>query len=300
MSKQQLEAILLASSAAPPPSVPDPVAWRDWFESINAQTPQAPGLDVENIGSGSWSAERLTGSKQYDGRLIIYYHGGGFLFGSSQSHRTITSHLAVLAEAEVLSVDYRLSPENPAPAAHNDCFAVYQWALEQGYDPALISLVGDSAGGNLALSTALRARDTGLPLPGCIAMMSPALDLAGDGLSQEIEQDPPLLTRELMAFFNAAYVQDGDLRSAKVTPFYSNLAGLSPVLLHVGDWELLHDDSVAIAKRLQQAGVETELKVWPGMVHCWQLFAPMLEEGMRSLQEIAAFIKTHTVKHISP
>ncbi len=297
MSAQQLEAILQASAAAPPPGVPDPVAWRDWFESINAQTPQAPGLDVETINSeGVWSAERLSGGDCQEGRLIIYYHGGGFVFGSSQSHRTITSHLAVLAKSEVLSVDYRLAPESPAPTAHNDCFAVYRWVLEQGYDPALITLAGDSAGGNLALSTAIRARDANLPLPGSIVMMSPALDLAGDGESYTTESEPPLLTRQLMAFFNAAYVQDGDLRSASVTPFYSDLKGLPPTLIHVGDWELLTDDSVTIASRLQDAGVEAEVKVWPGMVHCWQLFAPMLEEGMQSLQEIADFISTQTAK----
>jgi epsilon-lactone hydrolase len=292
MSAQQLEAILQASAAAPPPSVPDPVAWRDWFESINAQTPQAPGLDVETINSeGLWTAERLTGGNCQEGRLIIYYHGGGFVFGSSQSHRTITSHLAVLAESEVLSVDYRLAPESPAPTAHDDCFAVYRWVLEQGYDPALITLAGDSAGGNLALSTAVRARDANLPLPGCVVMMSPALDLAGDGISHTIEPEPPLLTRQLIGFFNAAYVQDGDIRSTSVTPLFSDLHSLPPVLVHVGDWELLRDDSITITERLRQAGVEAEIKVWPGMVHCWQLFAPMLEEGMQSLQEIADFIR---------
>ncbi len=292
MSAQQLEAILQASAAAPPPGVPDPVAWRDWFESINAQTPQAPGLDVETINSeGVWSAERLSGGDCQEGRLIIYYHGGGFVFGSSQSHRTITSHLAVLAKSEVLSVDYRLAPESPAPTAHNDCFAVYRWVLEQGYDPALITLAGDSAGGNLALSTAIRARDANLPLPGSIVMMSPALDLAGEGASHKTEPEPPLLTRQLMGFFNAAYVLDGDLSSTSVTPFSSNLHGLPPVLVHVGDWELLRDDSITITERLRQAGVEAELKVWPGMVHCWQLFAPMLEEGMQSLHEVADFIR---------
>jgi epsilon-lactone hydrolase len=291
MSTQQLEAILLASSAAPPPSVPDPVAWRDWFEAINAQTPQASGLNVETVDAGVWSAEKISLSNSEAGRLIIYYHGGGFLFGSSQSHRTITSHLAQASNSEVLSVDYRLAPENPAPAAHNDCFAAYRWALEQGYNPQQIALVGDSAGGNLALSTALRARDEGIPLPGCVAMMSPALDLVGEGASQNVINQPPLLNRQLTDFFIKSYVQDGNLRSASVTPFYSDMAGLPPTLIHVGDWELLTDDSVTIASRLKDAGVEAELKVWPGMVHCWQLFAPMLEEGMQSLQEIADFIR---------
>ena len=296
MSKQQLDAILQASAAAPPPASPDPVSWRDWFESINAQTPQAPGLNAETINPGPWSAERLSADNSEAGRLILYFHGGGFLFGSSQSHRTITSHLAVASGSEVLSVDYRLAPENPAPAAHDDCFAAYRWALEQGYQAGQIALVGDSAGGNLALSTALRARDEGLPLPGCIVMMSPALDLAGEGDSHQVVSQPPLLTREVMDLFNQMYVQHGDLRSASVTPLYSDLSGLPPSLIHVGDWELLRDDSITISKRLQDAGVKAELKVWPDMVHCWQLFAPMLSEGMQSLEKIAAFIRINTAR----
>ncbi len=294
MSKLQLEAILQVSAAAPPPETLNPVSWRDWFESINAQTPQAPGMSVETISYGTWSAERLTANNSESGRLIIYFHGGGFLFGSSQSHRTITSHLVLASGSEVLSVDYRLAPENPAPAAHDDCFSAYRWALEQGFQAGRIALVGDSAGGNIALSTALRARDEGLPIPGCVAMMSPALDFAADGESHHVQQQPPLLTREVMDVFNSVYVQDGDLRSPSVTPLYSDLSGLPPCLIHVGDWELLRDDSITISQRLQDAGVKTELKVWPGMVHCWQLFAPMLDEGMQSLEEIAVFIRSHT------
>jgi acetyl esterase/lipase len=212
MSMQQLEAILQASSAAPPPASPNPVAWRGWWEAINEATPQAPGAEAEAIDPGnSWSAERITVPNSDPERLIIYYHGGGFLFGSPRSHRVITTHLAQEAQATVLSVDYRLAPEHPAPAAHDDCFDAYRWALDQGYQATSIALAGDSAGGNLSLCTAIRARDVGLPLPACIAMMSAALDFASEGASHQVAEPPPLINRELVGLFNRLYMPDGNV-----------------------------------------------------------------------------------------
>jgi len=294
MSKAQLDAILQVAAEAPAPENPTPDGIRAWFEAINAETPAAPGAEFESLNPGPWRGEwvRLPGSDRK--RVIVYYHGGGFLFGSSRSHRTVTTHLAQLSGVQILSVDYRLAPEHPAPTAHDDCFAAYQWVLQQGYAPSTIALAGDSAGGNLSLSTAVRAREEGLPLPGCVVMLSPALDLAGDGESHKVEEDPPLVNRELADLFNRCYVGEGDLRSSKVTPLYSDLSGLPPVLIHVGGWELLRDDSLTVAKRLQEAGNRVELKVWPDMVHCWQLYGPMLDEAMRSIEEVAGFVKTHT------
>ena len=294
MSKAQLDTILQLAAEAPPPESPSPDVMRAWFEAINEQTPLAPGAVFDPLNHSPWSGEWVRPPRNDTRRLIIYYHGGGFLFGSSRSHRVITSHLAMASGSSVLSVDYRLAPEYPAPTAHDDCFDVYRWALAQGFEASAIALAGDSAGGNLSLSTALRARDEGLPLPGCIVMMSPALDLAGDGESHTTLQHAPLLTKELIDLFNGAYVQGGDLRSPSVTPLYSDLSGMPPTLIHVGSNELLVDDSVTVAKRLEQAACPVELKVWQDMVHCWQLYGPMLEESMRSMEEITRFIMAHT------
>ncbi len=294
MSKQQLDAILQLAAEAPSPEQPTPAAMRVWFEAINAQTPVAEGVEISPVSSGCWTGEWLRPSQSDGRRLLIYYHGGGFLFGSPLSHRAVTTQLAQLSAAPVLSIDYRLAPEHPAPAAHDDCFDAYRWALEQGFDASAIALAGDSAGGNLSLSTAIRARDAGLPLPGCVVMMSPALDLAGDGESHTRLKDAPLLTKELVDLFNRAYVGEGDLRSSLVTPFYSDMSGLPPVLIHVGSNEMLVDDSVTVAERIKQAGSPVELKVWQEMVHCWQLYGPMLDESMQSMEEIARFVMAHT------
>lgn len=293
MSKEQLDFILDISAQNPPPENAGPAEMRIWFEAINEQTPIADGAMIEKLSLGPFGAEMIRMSDTKPGKLVIYYHGGGFLFGSPRSHRVITSNLARASGATVLSVDYRLAPEHAAPTAHDDAYDAYKWALENGYVASSIALSGDSAGGNLALSAALRARDEGLSLPACLVLMSPALDLADEGESHRTVIDAPLLTPELMGLFNMIYVGEGDRRSPTVTPFHSDMTGMPPVLIHVGSWEILRDDSVTIAERINAAGGSAELKVWDGMVHSWQLFAPMLDEGMASIDEAGAFVDSH-------
>jgi monoterpene epsilon-lactone hydrolase len=290
MSKEQLATILELSAQNPPPQG-GPIELREWFEGINAATPVAAGLVIESVTIGAFSAEILTAPGADGDKLVIYYHGGGFMMGSPRSHRVIASNLARTSGVAVLSVAYRLAPEHPAPTAHDDAFTAYKWALDEGFDAASLALTGDSAGGNMALATAVRAREAGLPQPAAIAVFSPALDLAAEGESHAT--DAPLLVRPLMDLFNAIYLGDGDRKSASVTPFYSDLSGLPPTLVHVGTWEILRDDSVTMAERLRAAGVETEFKQWDGMVHSWQLFAPMLDEGMASIEEAGSFLRRH-------
>lgn len=291
MSSEQLAVILEISAQNPPPPNAGPVEMRAWFEGINAHTPIADGSMIERVASGPVGGDliRLVGCDE--AKLVIYFHGGGFFFGSARSHRVVASNLARASGCAVLSADYRLAPEHPAPAAHDDAFAVYRWALDQGYPSSSIALCGDSAGGNLAISTAVRARDAGLPLPGALMLMSPALDLADELESHASVPDAPLLTPDLMGLFNTLYIGGGDRRSTSVTPLHGDLSGLPPTLVHVGTWELLRDDSIEIVKRIRAAGGAAELKVWEGMCHSWQLFAPMLDEGMASIEEAGTFLR---------
>lgn len=256
MSKVQLDFILQISAENPPPPDAGPDGMRAWFEGINAQTPTAEGSAIERVTAGPAGGDLIRPQGADPSRLVIYFHGGGFFFGSARSHRVIASNLARASRFNVLSADYRLAPEHAAPTAHDDAFRVYEWALDQGYAPGSIALTGDSAGGNLALSVAVRARDTGLPMPGAIVLMSPALDLASDGESHRSVTDAPLLTPQLMELFNAVYIGGGDRRAAAVTPLHSDLAGLPPVLVHVGSWEILRDDSVTVVGRIRAAGGE--------------------------------------------
>jgi epsilon-lactone hydrolase len=293
MSKQQLDRILQMAAQNPPPANVDPQTMRAWAEEIMRHTPVAENVTIERMTYGPFEADLVLPSGGDCSRLIIYYHGGGFYFFSSRTHRVITTILARATGFSVLVPDYRLAPEHPAPAAHDDAFAVYRWAIEQGYAPNKVALCGDSSGGNLALATAVRARDAGLPAPAALVLLSPWLDFAEEGASYQTTQDDPILPAQVLDGFKLAYLSNGDRKSHKVTPFYTKLNALPPTLVHVGSWERVRDDSLTVAERLCSAGVAAELKIFDGMCHGWQLFAPMLEEGMASIEESAAFIRAH-------
>jgi epsilon-lactone hydrolase len=139
----------------------------------------------------------------------------------------------------------------------------------------------------------LRARQAGLPLPAALALMSPWLDFAKQGASYRDTPDDPIFSNELLELFTRCYFGDGDRTSPKVTPLDADFRGLPPTLVHVGSWEKLRDDAVTVVTRMKAANVAAELKVFDGMCHTWQMFAPMFDEGMASIEECAAFIQTH-------
>jgi acetyl esterase/lipase len=293
MSKQQLAAILEMSAQNPIPANATPAVMRAWVEDFAGRLPVAANVQIERANCGPCDGDLILPAGGDASRLIIFYHGGGYFFGSSRTHRVIASNLARAAGSTVLVPDYRLAPENPAPAAHDDAFAVYEWALKQGYASGKVALSGDSVGGNLALATAVRAKAAGLPRPAALTLASPWLDWAREGASHKGTPDDPVVSPEMLDLFTRAYLGDGDRKSPKVTPFYADFSGLPPTLVHVGTRERLRDDSVTVVKRMKAAGVAADLKIFDGMCHDWQLYAPMLDEGMESIEEYAAFIKAH-------
>jgi len=293
MSSEQLAQILEANAKNPPPENASPDMMRAWIEEATSQLPVAENIKIKRVKCGACEGDLILPEGGDDSRLIIFYHGGGFFFCSSRTHRVIASNLARAAGCAVLVPDYRLAPENPAPAAHDDSFGAYQWALSQGYAPGSVALSGDSGGGNLALATAVRAKEAGLPLPGAVTMMSPWLDYTLGGASHQAVTDDPVISTELLGMLTSCYLGDGDRKSPTVTPFYSDFTGLPPTMVHVGSRERLRDDSITVVERMRAAGVAAELKIFDGMCHTWQLYAPMLDEGMASIEESAAFIKAH-------
>lgn len=292
MSKQQLAELLKLSAQNPPPANATPIAMRAWAEGITSFTPLAKGVTISRSSLGPYQGDLILPENGDASRLIIYYHGGGFFIFSAATYRVTTTNLARASGMAVFAPDYRLAPEHPAPAAHHDAFGVYQAALLHGYTADKIALSGDSAGGNLALATSVRARDAKLPLPRALALFSPWLDFAEDGDAYRRIADDPIVLRPMLDRFKQAYLGNRDPRSSAVTPFDADFRGLPPTLVHVGSWERLHDDSATVAERMKGAGVEVELKTFDGMCHGWQLFAPMLDEGMASIEEAARFIRT--------
>ena len=223
--------------------------------------------------------------------IVLYFHGGGFVMGNALSHRGIVSNFVKRLGIKALVFDYSLAPEHPAPAAANDGTMMYRYALAQGYKPEHIVFAGDSAGGGVELSTLLKLKDDGIPLPAACVAFSPCTDatLAGNSHKTRLKEDP-CTPRGSSETYLGYYVGNGDARHPYASPLFGDLAGLPPLMIQVGDYETLLDDSVRFAKKAEEAGVEVHLHVWDGLFHCFPLLAPMFPEATQAMDEVRAFI----------
>lgn len=221
----------------------------------------------------------------------LYLHGGAFIACSARTHRPITGGLAVRG-VRVFAPNYRLAPEYPYPAALDDALSAWWALLDHGIDPARAALAGDSAGGGLALSLCLRARDEGLPLPARIVLFSPWTDLTGSGRSAvENDRSDPLIAGAKVGEGARVYLAGIDPRTPYASPLFGDLAGLPPMLIHVGEREVLRDDSVRLDARVREQGGTSLLRLWPVVAHVWPIFQAFLPEGRAALDESAAFIR---------
>ena len=229
-----------------------------------------------------------------DDRVVFFVHGGGFMIGSPAIYRHLVSRLSQSAGCAVFSLDYRLAPENPHPAALDDVLRAWHW-LTSGPRRALrVAAAGDSAGGNLVLAALLRLAESQQPLPAAVAAMAPWTDLSisGESVSTNRRADP-YLPAELLRPVASAYLQGADPRSPEASPLFGDFSRFPPMLIHVGSTEVLLDDARRLERTARQAGVEVMLKTWPGLPHVFQLFSPLVPEGRRSLQELGGFLRQH-------
>jgi epsilon-lactone hydrolase len=224
-------------------------------------------------------------------KVLLYLHGGGFVFGLTPPHLQMGAYLAKKMNAPILMVDYRLAPEYPFPAALHDCVTAYRWLLKQGTPAANIVVAGDSAGGNLTITLLMKLRDDGDPLPAAAACLSPVTDLANQDTLHPRLKDP-VLPPAAVRFYNKAYVAHNDARDPLISPVFGNLRGLPPLLVHAGEDEILRDDAVRIASLAKSADVDVRLEIYPRMWHVWQLYLA-LPQAIQSLDDIAQFLKTH-------
>jgi len=224
---------------------------------------------------------------------LLYLHGGGYFACSPTTHRSITAAYAMRG-LKVFAPDYRLAPEHPFPAAVDDALAVYRAMLASGIHPSSFAIGGDSAGGGLALATLLAAKAAGLPMPACALLFSPWTDLAGTGASlQTNRKRDAMLVSEKLHDGAGFYLNGADAKNPLASPLYGDLAGLPPMLIQVGDTEILLDDSTRLATAARAAGGTADLKIWPNMPHVWQVSQVFLPEARTALDEAAAFAKTH-------
>ncbi|MBV9968983.1 MAG: alpha/beta hydrolase [Xanthobacteraceae bacterium] len=235
-------------------------------------------------------AESVTSLRSRSDISILYLHGGCYLLGSPDLYRDLTWRLAKLCSARVLCLDYRLAPEHPFPAALDDAVRAYRW-LSARIDPRNIVLMGDSAGGGLAISTMLRLRDEGIELPAAAAVLSPWTDLALSGRSfWENAALDPMIAVELAPRVVELCLAGADPRNPYASPLYGDPRGLPPTLILVGTDDVLLDDGVRMAARMRDAGCHVEMEVWPRMWHVWPMFARILPEGAAAIQRIARFV----------
>ena len=226
-------------------------------------------------------------------RTVLYFHGGGYVSGSPpERYLPLAAAVALAANARVHVVDYRLAPETPFPGAFDDCLRAYHWLVtHSGADPQTLAVLGDSAGGNLAVAVTAAARDQGLALPGRIALISPLADLTFSGASiEERKHLDPLVTREMLESTVTDYLAGSDPRCSAI---FADMHGFPPMLIQVGENEILYDDATRIRDAATTAGVDVAFEPWRHGIHVWPIFISAgLPESAAAIERLAIFFKT--------
>ncbi len=288
MASAQFDKFLTLVRRSPAAEHADHLAMRRNLDRTGGRFPD--GVVGTPVIAGGVSAAWVDPPGGASDRAVLYLHGGGYVAGSIDSHRNLLGHLAVAMGCRVLALEYRLAPEHPHPAPVTDAVAAYRWLLDQGLAPAHLMIAGDSAGGGLTMGTLLKARDEGLPLPAAAVTISPLVDLEGTGESMTTRAAAdPMITRAQLLEIADLFVGDGDRRDPYAAPLYADLTGLPPLLIQVGDAEVLLDDSTRLAAAAEVAGVDVTLEVWPDMIHVFQGSAGFVPESDEAIAHIAAF-----------
>ncbi len=259
-------------------------------QGIQVSPVHIPGLP-EGLQAEWIHPEGTPAKPDADHKAIFYTHGGGYVSGNCVDHRMHVAKFVKDSGIGALLYDYRLAPENPFPAGMNDTLTAYRWILDQGVRPENMMIVGESAGGGLCLATLVALRDQGLPLPRAGVALSPWLDLTSSSDSFRRNAKRDISTLDSWYIWGPYYVGENDPKHPWISPLYADLHGLPPVLIEVGDYEIMHDDAVSFAGKAKAAGMDVTLRIWQGMVHCFPIMAPMFPEATQAWDEIIAYIK---------
>ena len=255
---------------------------------------RAPGTDVQTTRLGGVPVEIATPPGQAGSASIVYLHGGAYVAVSARAYQRLVTHLSAATGCRVIAVDYRLAPEHPYPAALEDCIAVYAAELDERPHEKVV-LAGDSAGGGLVLATAIALRDRGIRLPAALVCIAPWVDLtcSGDSMATRARRDR-VLSPAGLAIDARLYAGGQDLTSPLVSPLFADLSGLPPMMIQVGDDEVLLDDATRLADSARASGVTVNLRVWQRLWHDWQLYAGLMPEADAAIRAIADFISEQT------
>lgn len=261
-------------------------------------TRRAPGdkeIQITQVKAGGVPCEWVVAPGADPDVRVLYIHGGGFVSGSGGFYLTVAAHLSKYAKCAVLLPDYRLAPEHKFPAGLDDCVTAHEWMRANGPTEAKAAkatfVAGDSAGGNLTLATVLALRDRKLTLPAGAMPLSSTTDFTLVSESLKTAADP-IISAKTMPVFRDHYLKSSDeVRNPLASPVFGDYRGIPPLLIQVGEHEMLRDDSVRVAKKAKADGCDVTLEVWPGMFHVFQSHEPLLPEAREAFEHMAAFMQ---------
>ena len=299
MSTEQKEALdaILRQSAFPADGDVD--EQRRLLRELLSAQPLPAEVTVTAGALGGVPTAEITVDGVESRNVVFYFHGGVYVMGDAALAADLASQVGRRTQARAISVDYRLAPEHPYPAAVDDALAAYEGLLEDGIDPSSIVFAGESAGGGLAVATLVNARDHGLPLPAAAFAMSPMTDLTLAGTTMETRRDDdPLLSPEALEARIADYTAGQDAALGLMSPLFADLAGLPPLIIQAGTHEVLLDDALRLAQQAAAADVEVTLDITPGVPHVFQAYHPILDEATAALDRAGQFLSAHLAESV--
>jgi len=264
------------------------------LDKLGAMFKLPKGVKCDKVSAGGVPAEWLIPPGVSNDRVVLYLHGGSYMSGSCNSHRSLVANIAIASKARALVLDYRLAPEHAHPAAVEDAVAAYKWLTDGQVDPKHLAIAGDSAGGGLAIALLVSLKDRNIPMPAACVCLSPWTDLAFTGETWKSKLAADLIIYPYKEYaFAKMYLGDFDPKTPLASPLYADLKGLPPLLVQVGTDEVLLADSTRLVERARQAGVDATLDEWEKMQHVWQFASSFIPEGRRAVEQIGEFIDKH-------
>jgi monoterpene epsilon-lactone hydrolase len=289
--QEALDAILRQSAL---PADLDVSEQRRLLRELTSAQPLPADVTVTAAALGGVPTAEITIDGIEPHHVVLYFHGGVYALGDAVSAAGLASQVGRRTDAKVISVDYRLAPEHPYPAAVDDALAAYQALLRNGTAPSDIAFAGESAGGGLAIATLVNARDHGLPLPAAAFVMSPYADLTLAGTTMDTKRDAdPLLSRENLQARVPDYTSGQDAALGLISPVFADLSGLPPLIIQAGTHEVLLDDAVRLARQAATADVQVTLDITAGVPHVFQAYYPILDEAAAALDRAGQLLSAH-------
>src|SRR5579863_5050390 len=289
--KENLDAILRQSAF---PADLDVSELRRQLRELTSAQPLPADVTVTAATLGGVPTAEITVDGIEPRHVVLYFHGGVYVLGDAFQSAGLAAQVGRRTRARVISVDYRLAPEHPYPAAVDDALAAYEALLDNGTDPSDIAFAGESAGGGLAIATLVNARDHGMPRPAAAFAMSPYADLTLAGTTMETKREvDPLLSRENLESRVPDYTAGQDAALGLISPIFADLSGLPPLIIQAGSHEVLLDDAVRLARQAATADVEVTLDITPGVPHVFQAYYPILDEAAAALDRAGQLLSAH-------